>query len=210
MHRPSDMAPRKQKGKKQLVTKEYLHSALSRAIETKYWYNTGTESPSYDGSLVGLTNNISQGDAGVGTRDGDRFTPVYLHMKGHVTLADTTNLVRILIIRWREDYADLTSVGQILETTGSTLAPTSMFVKEPDQRRRFEVVADRLFNLHTYEPVKTFDIRVSAKKLKSKPVQAIAGAAGGLNQLVGLVISDSAAVTHPSIDYEVVIKYKDA
>lgn len=203
------MARKAKKKGKQLVTKQYLNAKLSKVLETKHYYTLGATSPDYSGSLVTVSNGITQGD-GTGERLGDRITPVYLHIKGTVTLADTTNWVRIVLIRWRQDYGDLTDVNQILEGTGAATAPYSLFVKEPENRARFDVLADRLFNLHSYEPQKSFDIRVPARKLRSKPVQYVATTSGGNNQLVMVMISDSGAVSHPAVSYYLMLKYKDA
>lgn len=201
-------AGKKRVKKKELVTKSELHRALNKAIETKYYYlNSGT-TYDFSGSLFAITNGFTQGSTGVGTREGDRITPLHLHMKGFASLADTTNWVRIVILRWKQDYADLTAVNQILETVGSTYAPLSMYVKEPENRARFEVLADRLFNLHSSEPQKAFDIRIPAKKLK-KPVQYVAGTSGGNGQLVGVIISDSGAAAHPGVSFELMLRYKD-
>ncbi|ALY05863.1 hypothetical protein [Ctenophore-associated circular virus 4] len=198
----------KKKGK-QLVTKQYLNAKLNKAIETKYYYTLGASSPDTGGSLVTVSNGIAQGDA-YNERLGDRITPIHCHIKGTVTLADTTNWVRIVLIRWKQDYGDLTDANQIFEATGATTSPYSLFVKEPDNRARFDVLADRLFNLHSNEPQKAFDIRVSSRKLHSRPVSFTAGGSGGNGQLVMVTISDSAAVAHPSISYYLMLKYKDA
>lgn len=202
--------PRKAKKKgKQLVTKQYLNSKLSRSLETKYKFvAASTNDPDYSGEFMAITNGISQGTA-QGSRTGDRFTPVYVHLKGHVELADTTNFIRLIVYRWHEDYADMTSPSAILENIGSVNSPLSMYVTDPEKRKRFTVLADRLFNLHAYAPVKPFDIRIPARKLRNKPVQCTPGAAGGTNQIVALLISDSSAVTHPGITTEVLVKYKD-
>lgn len=122
-----------------------LASRLAKMVNVEYKQNTtsfaGASYPTY----VGTINNLcdpAQGDTDI-TRDGDSIKVQKLHAEG-VVYGDGTNNSTLRVIIFWDTQNKVSAVTDLLEVTGSAVAPFSP--KVYDKRFQTKVLWDRKFN----------------------------------------------------------------
>lgn len=208
MPRTRQTRRRKGKGKVPDPVRRYVKSQITRSLETKYYNRLNQSiSPDYTGVLYDLTQLITQGDT-VAQREGDRINLRDIEWRGQLSLADSHNYLRFALIQVHYDSQGHTPVASdFLETVSNGLAPVSIWKWE--NRSEYTVLWDKTYLLDsTTTPVAQFSGKVGPQKL-SKPVLYNPGLSTGIGHVYLLTISDSAAVSHPTFDYDMRIKYKD-
>lgn len=204
--------PKQNRGKKARVpkaTRAYVKGQLTRQLETKYYNRFNqTISTDYSGSLVDLTALIAQGITVAG-RVGDRIDLRSIEWRGQITSADSHNFVRFALVQFRENStAGAPVIGDWLETVNNTLAPTTLW--NWDRRTEYRVLWDKTYYVDTGDDYALqFAGKIPSTKLKTS-VHYDPGVNTGSNHVYLLIITDSAAVTHPSVSYDMRITYKDA
>lgn len=187
-------APRKTRTR---VMRSIARKEISRLAEKKYWLTADdSATPSYTGSMVDLSA-VPQGDND-SSRDGDSLAIRSTRMKGHIIAADTTNVVRLILFHWLDDSTP--TISNVLSgnyTSGSVNVVDAPYTH--DQRRKIRVLWDRTFNLHSGQDQVVFDTRYL--KPKQKKIAYTAAGTTGYNKIWMLMVSDSAAVAHPSVAY---------
>lgn len=122
--------------------------------------------------------------------------------------ADTTNIIRFIIVRWSLNSATSSpTVTDILETA----TPTALYNYDQYNQGKFHVVFDRSFactavgwNLYVARGA------IWGKKLGRKKMQFNEAATSGLWQFFWLAITDSVAASHPTIVGDMRLEYTDA
>lgn len=206
------MAPRR-KGKKRATVpkavRAYVKSQQTRQLETKY-YNIfdQTLSPDWSGTLFDLTGNIATGTT-VATRVGDAVTLREIDWRGIITSADTHNFVRVALFQWRADTSvDTPTAGSVLETVNDVLAPVTLW--NWDRRAEYKVLWDKTYYLDSADDTAVqFSGKIGPRKLKT-PIHYNPGYNTGMNHVFLMVISDSSAISHPQVNWDMRLKYKDA
>ena len=163
----------------------------------------------YSGTLTDLSA-ISTGDTAT-TRDGEKV--IYRRFRFRFAIrpsaTDGTNLVRVIVFRWLPDsnsHAPTTS--DILLNVGS--AETPMSVKQPQFRTQYKVYYDKLFSVDTQSNTQKWRMVNLYKKLGvQKSVYQSTGTAG-TSKLYMLAVSDSAATSHPTMNYYGELRFTDA
>lgn len=176
-------------------------SVLASQSELKYFDTLATAAPDYAGYLQNLSL-VPQGSTDI-SRDGDQLYATSIQIRGNITLADTTNYLRVILFCWKSDTTP--DQDDILTTTykGSTnyvLAPY-----HHDGRSMFTVLSDRTYFLHADKTQVQFNI---TKKLNKK-MFFNAGGTSGKNQVWAMTLSDSAAVSHPSVAMVSRLRFRD-
>lgn len=206
------MAPGR-KGKKRATVpkavRAYVKSQQTRQLETKYynWFSN-TLSPDYSGTLFDITSYISAGTT-VSGRVGDSINLREIEWRGQITSADTHNFVRVALFQWRTDSAiDAPTAGDVLETVDALLAPTTLW--NWDRRAEYKVLWDKTYYLDAADDTAVqFSGKIGPRKLKL-PVLYNPGVNTGMNHVYLMLISDSGAVSHPQVNWDMRFKYKDA
>lgn len=187
-----------------VASKQYVKRQIRKQQELKYYSNSGNVTVDYSGAVYPLTN-IPQGDSDT-ARDGDAFIPTSIQLRYNVTVADATNLVRVMVVRYNNYISGDISVNSVLQTIGSFEAPITAY--SFDNRQNFTVIYDKCHALDTYNSIQSVDLSLPLAK---KTVQyAAASSTAGTNRYWLLVISDSAAATHPSIKYYIRVQFTDS
>lgn len=168
------------------------------AEKKKFDFSQASASIDYSGAIYSITD-VAQGDTDV-TRDGDQLTPLRLEVRGAFVVGDAVNANRIVIVRWLPlDSSMAPAVASVLEVTGSALAPYSPYQHDNLRAGYFEVLYDTFFVEDTYSPIKQFYIDLNIPQNKKMAFNA--ASTNGSGKLFLIAISDSAAATHPNIQF---------
>ncbi len=140
-------------------------------------------------------SDIASGD-GWGNRDGNEVYAKYLQLRTILTAADTTNVMRLCVVAW--DGGDALTAADIFENTGSGAELVSPYIVK--RETPFRVLYDKTFALATTgsTAVRTPKIAINLKGRKIR-WDGGNGNSYGPGQLWFLAVSDSGAVTHPTI-----------
>lgn len=164
--------------------------------EHKYFDFSSATGFDYGGSVLDISA-VTQGGSTDVTRSGDELRATSLLVNMLITVADATNLCRIICFKWKQDSGLATpGVGDILNTIGSTSAPLSPYVH--DQRGNFTVMYDKTWNLVLNTSRESVVRKVKIKMGKKGKINFNGGGTTGRGKFYLLFISDSAAVPNPS------------
>lgn len=123
------------------------------------------------------------------------------------TVADATNVVRLLFYQWYpDDASDPPTPGTILENI--TYGWASVHRLDAKVRRKFKILYDRAIVLSTSNACAQISANIDCSTLRK--VEYTAGATSGKNLLYYLVVSDSVAVSHPSYTFSTGLYFQDA
>lgn len=162
------------------------------------------------GTLVELNTVDSQGVAS-GQFVGQEIRQMSLRLRGMLTQADSSNLARVIIFT-------PTAEGQVLLTAGSTV--NSLFYATAGSDSLYSFVREALvarvyfdrnyiLNIASGQNDHTRFIRLSIN-LHMKKYIVNEGTSSGSNKIYLGLISDSGLATHPSLNFESFLAYKDA
>lgn len=185
--------------------KRYVKRQLSSAIETKISdvqiaAGTSVSSTMSFTLLNGLTQGTNQSQ-----RLGNEVTMIGFRIRGQFVVGDATNLVRMLIIMDKQSNNTTPAVTDIFQFSLDPYSPIN-----EDQRKRFQIVDDRSFDLSTsWQSCKhiNFYKRVPHKVYYNGTGATISNIKK--NSLYLCLISDSGAVSHPTFVADIRLYYKD-
>lgn len=178
------------------------HTVTSGAVSVSV-----TDDGSTAAQLIALTT-ISQGDTDT-TRTGDKIRALTLTVKGNLICADTTNVVRLLIV-CNYNGGTSSTLQDFLEA-GDTTGYQWMSLRSHDRVGKYAILWDRTFNLSTagskYQACFKKTIKLSKKM--SEITYSSGGTSPLMNSLYLIAISDSSAVTHPTMNYYARLRFTD-
>lgn len=185
--------------------KNQVKKLISSGRENKYLDVLLATSELYGGAVYSLSN-VPQGDTDT-TRDGDQLVQRAIRIKGNSIVADSTNIARLIVFRWKNESTPV--VGDILSATyvGTSRAPFSPY--HHDGRTNFTVLYDKNFATDTYNIQRTFD--TGWINLRNKKQYFTAGSATAQkNGIFCLIITDSAAVSNPFLNLVSRLTFQDS
>lgn len=209
------------KSSSRVVTVGYLNKFMAMRQEHKYFdYGIGYSVVDYNGTVYHLSD-VPQGDTD-STRDGDTIAPSYLSIRGQVHGADSSNAMRIVVFRYKQDSGPNSNDEEpvpsvILQSTVTATANAPYAPFHHDYRvgnKVFDVLADRLItvcgDVSNAAYAKEFKIMLPLTKAK-KPIQFTNNTYYyGVNKIYLLVISDSGTVSHPAITFQSRLTFTDS
>lgn len=202
--KPDNKRKAKKSNMSQLVKRE-VAKAINKNIETKFIDVTFQGSVSYGTYNIFRITTTSQGTGDLAQRIGDRIKLKYLDAKFNFTCADTTNRIRLSIIRYQDD--DGTSSVTAQGVYQDYLQLQSYFNFDSINGGKFKVLYDKIIDLE-------LNTNASQKMLRvRKPLNHLlgyTGASSGRGHIYVLLQSDSGATTHPQAEMYSRITYKDA
>jgi len=176
---------------------------MGQNVEKKWINSAAITTSSISPSVVDMTS-ISTG-ATIDTRIGNSIRITNIKLKANVLLADTTNIIRFMLVEWFPDTAaDTLDYGEVLTDVSST--ERSMISPHiPTKPSKFKVHLDKTFYLDTYHPRDHFEFnkKVDIKVAYGNAVNT------GVHHLCLMHFSDSAAVSHPGFNYEALLQFVD-
>lgn len=152
-----------------------------------------------------LTGSIAQGTT-ASTRIGMSIRLTHLKARTTITIADATQVVRVIFFRWKvSDTADAPAATELFTATGlgsySVGAPIL-----PVKPSRFQIIKDVTITMATnWKPVQVLEHDISL----NWNVEYDIGVNTGKDHLYMATCSDSAAVSHPQMTHEFLVHYQD-
>jgi len=184
-----------------------IRKVVKGAMEHKYAEAVaGAASQSSTATIAKITMP-SQGDA-FNNREGDEITFTSIRGRWNAIVADATNIVRYMLIKWLPDDAvEVPVVASILQS------PVSVpWISQPVANRaakaKFRVLYDSIANLSlagTGQQIRT--ISIPGKRIGK--VKFNAAALTGKGCIYLLTVSDSSVATHPTFSHEFIYKWID-
>jgi hypothetical protein len=189
-----------------LVTKNEVRSLIKGAFEShteKKWWPllNGGVTVDYTGNIYGLTD-VPQGDLDT-TRDGDSINLESIKLGIELICGDATNIVRFIMFRWKPNTTP--AAADIWQAVASNVAP--LYQPLHDNMQEYDILVDKLYTLHSYQPVVTDMIIYDFKNPK---VQYVSGTTTGSNKIYMYFVSDSGAATHPSLYFVSKLLFRDS
>lgn len=157
-----------------------------------------------------LLTNIVQGSTSA-DRDGDSLLIKYIRLRYQIINADTYNFVRVVIVQWRENDALAAIAGASIFDVGQTGVIDFNSHYDWLQRRTYHILYDRVhyvangISSDKQSVVRSVNIRPKVHKINYN-----AGAVTASDNIYLLWISDSAAVTHPTLSFTARTYFTDA
>ncbi len=142
------------------------------------------------------------------TRIGDQIELHSLEFRFSITVADSSNLVRVIVFQWlADDTSDVPSASKLLQAPGAQ--PYNSAINH-DNSSKLTILYDKVIPTATYYPVKHESVLIA---LDRSPVRKIlkyaAGASTGNNMIYLFMCSDSGPSPHPSVDYYARVNFYD-
>lgn len=198
------------KKSKKLATKLYVKKLLRKEEETKYF----DKSSSFTCGAAGVMTDLCQIPQSAGassdiTRIGDKVTIRSLEVGLQGVFADNQQIIRFIIIQWfPNDAFAVPAAASIITSTGSILSPLAPLYH--DYQNQYTVVYDKLLVLNNVSmPSKSWRKKINLKYAK-KIINFATGTTNGSNKFYLLTISDSTAVTDPTIGIYTRLNFDDA
>lgn len=181
--------------------------AQNLLIEPKYLDTSAVaQSVSTSGTFAYLTL-LNNGTTDI-TRIGDMISLHSIDMRWSAIVADATNIVRVVLIQWNPDTTIETP------TYNAVFAGAGSPVNSPfnhDGNKKFTVVYDKRVFLSTAIGTAGDAVYIMATNSKlNNRIQFISGSQNSMGGLYLILLSDSIASTHPTVDYSVRINWYDA
>lgn len=136
--------------------------------------------------------------AGVNQRVGNKITRRSIKVWGSMKFGDTTNIMRVVWFTWNENSSVSTpTAGDILATMATE--PWNSPLNRPNlEKRRFTPMMDKRYNLSSEKPQILFHWKFIGKRLPHKAMEY--SGTDGLGKIYMLLVSDSLAISHPTIE----------
>lgn len=171
-----------------------LHEHLQRADAT------GVD---YSGSIVDLTNAVVLG--------GDMMAPSSLILRYAWDAGDSTNTCRVIVFQWNASAADdAPAVADILDATNINTSTAPFAFPERDNRQLYKILFDKVYAVNTNDARHVIDsVKFDRAALPARMTGTDSANTVDIKKIYVLWISDSAAVSHPSITYASRFLYHD-
>lgn len=208
MPRAKTKTRKPKKTRKSLATIGTVKRLIGSTQEHKFYQrHVAGSAISTTGAGEDLSAHIVQGDTD-SMREGDNLTLTKVRMFGTIEVADTTNLMRVILFRYKPVATP--TWAELLE--GGTPALADIYRPyRKDTASLFHICYDRVFTLSTVsKPQVSFQKIIYGKKLGKKKVSYNGGGTTGADHLWLFILSDSGAVSHPTITYNVTQYYTDS
>lgn len=199
----STFSSRKRRTRITAATKRYVQRVVASNIETKFKLTSFSSLAIPDGSSGGydlVLSAVGQGDT-QNLRDGNQLFLTGIWSRLWVTLADSTNILRVILYIPKANVDD-------------TLGAGTVTVRTAIDADKYTILSDRLIFLNTSRPQRSISVKRKFAKGKRKGMRITFD--GPLstdlakNPLKLYIVSDSGAVTHPVLDGSIRTYFKDA
>lgn len=180
---------------------------INKSVETKIFDSNATSQAvdATNGVVSSLTNGMIRG-IGEDQYLGDQITPVGAIIRIQYGRADSSNMLRFLLIQNKSGGIPLAST--VFASTFNITAPLSPY--DVDYQDTYRVLYDKLVSMDSVRcTTGVLTIRLRSKQLRKLSFNDAAGTIEKAGIYL-VVISDSTTVTHPVIDWRARLYYKDA
>lgn len=191
-------------------------------LKYKETYNiSGTNFFTTAGTLLDLTDNISQGTGDSGARIGDQIYLKSLNMRFRVTLpsAGETTVCRLIVFTMLRNpdsvIADASVANLLLESTYNNTAEVALSTRDFDNRKAFKTHYDRTFTINSSDAIldvsKFIHVSVKIPKMCAKVQYSNASSTAATNnQLYCLCLGGLSGANTVYSSYVSRLTYTDA
>jgi len=174
--------------------------------EMKY-FRAGLNTTTSNVAVLSSLSNIAQG-VNDDQRIGNVVQPIEMKVRLDLIIADSTNIIRFVIFRWKDADTTAPVAGDIFSNGLSGGVDTSSFYND-ETKDKYRILYDRTFvGSNTADSIRQFTqfkLRLGTKiRYTSNAVTT------GTNKYYQLNMSDSAAVTHPTLIWNTETRYSDS
>lgn len=194
---------RYRKPRRKLATVATVKKMIAFNHEKKYNNNTRNSLGVDNAGTIDAICQPSQGSSDT-TRDGDAIVVKSIDLRFNVIGGDATNFTRFILFQWKPDTSPI--VGDILLSSAG-LANVSPY--NHDNKQMFKILYDTSVATTLNGPNAVTRRKLVFKGFNKK-LQWQGGGAVGTNLIYLLMISDSAAASHPQVTYTCYSTYTDA
>ena len=188
----------KQLQNKELEPKDHVFIQSPFQEVSQYgWVTSG--SAVIDLTRVPLGTNVYE-------RIGISIQPYYFQLRAQVGYADTTNLLRLMLVQYYDDSVVLPSLADTYQSIGVNCVISPF---ERDMGKKLRVIRDRVITLNNTGEKRQQYVDWSFK-LRVRDINFTDGLVTGFNHLMLMAVSDSTASTHPTITFMSRVSYKDS
>lgn len=183
--------------------------ANNRLVEQKRHRGTISLSLSTSASIVSMLSGNTQGLGDLNARIGDSLNICKIDFAYTVLLADTTNYVRIILFLYRDNNSTAPVEADVFDDSSSGTTRLYGPLNEDNIKSgRIKLLMDKRVTLYASKNLVGGYIR---KTLRNLPKTVFSGGSTtvGRNMPYFAIISDSSAVTHPSIELYHTTHYVD-
>lgn len=185
--------------------KTIVKKELRNNSEWKHFTNAYTNTISTAGSVTSVSE-VPQGDTDT-TRDGDMIQVSSMNYRYSVQSADSENLIRIIFFQWHTSLA----VPGVTNVLNIPVGYEELAMYETDQAgHEFKILYDQTHALNAqYSGAVDQRVFIGKVQIPRKKVQYRGGGLNGSNKVYALIISDSVAISHPTIKLVTKLNYMD-
>lgn len=195
------------KAKKRARPSESIVAAVDRIItdrSEKLYFDVPSQSTgiSTTGTIFGPLSAPAQGDEDT-ERTGDALRVSSMQIRYQVQVADVTNVMRMVMFQWKSSQMAAPQVGEVLQPYLPGPAPGIFSPYTHDSRDNMRILWDSgLLQLAVDDTGNVCGTAYVTKGfLNERKIQFVAGATTGYPHIYLLCISDSGAVTHPTVNF---------
>ncbi len=182
------------------IARDEAYKVVNQQTENKRQLLSGALSASTTIAFSSQTN-ISQGTADT-SRDGDEIIVKNMRYRFTIAAADTTNVVRLILFWW-----DQATTPVLADLFSDAAGDVNSVLDNPNGNAR--VIMDKTVALSTTGSNNVVFHRFDKFYKRGIKVEYGSSTATDLrrNELVLAYVSDSGAVTHPTVDYRGIIEF---
>lgn len=191
-------------------TKKYVKRVVGGNIETKHISAVSGVISVSDTPAVYTTIYPTFGIGG-DQRIGDKIKMASFNFKYSMYLSDPSNLMRVILFQWCNNsvISGTPTAAQVLQsaTTYSWLSQINQ-----DSRQNIKILYDRTHTMNDSDQ-KQITRSVNINKFRVRNLEFASTAAQNClhkGEIYLLLVSDSAAIVHPTFVWRFMLKYKDA
>lgn len=192
-----------------------VNSTLKKRMDYKLaTFERTSAAVDYSGTVYDLFVNMARGDNSRNAFSGSHIQVLNCHIRGQIACADVSNVFRLILFQWNEDSVPVTT--SILDNAGVITTATAPYAtRNWSSRPNYTILRDQMIQLQANTNltggngfVAVIDMYVKSKKIKPTywAATSVALQKGGL---YFLALSDSSAVTHPTILFTAEMVYTD-
>lgn len=202
---------RRQRRKRTVMSKvaKLVDRKIAKNTELKFIDLSSAAQTVSDAGLITDLTQIGQGDHD-DQRTGDKVTLKSLDLRMNFVAGDATNVMRLIIFRWKQYSGSVAPTqAQLMEygTAVGIIAPLSTY--HHDFRGAFQVLHDKTIYLNAVsKPQVGHRVFLDLKKLPK--INFVSTGTTGQNKIYMYLVSDSAAATHPNINIIVRTNFVDS
>lgn len=200
--------PRKalNKGQRKQVA-QVAKRVLNNRTETKIYDFPISSAISLSGTIFSMVN-ITQGDAGLDNRDGQEILPTALKVHLTACKGDTQNFMRFVLFKWKPDSAVFAPTAtDILKDAGTSNSAISHY--NYLTRGQYTILYDKKLYMESNDSTcQWVNLMIPGKRLGK--VRYNVGSNTGTGHIYALAVSDSGAVSHPQLEAECRLFFKDS